>query len=60
MRRLETSSRENMTGIQHGQNSVWGYLMSLVNFMEWLATFIQLTEAEQEEAGIHIEHQGGE
>lgn len=57
-------SNERMTEAQSVQQQyrrgVWGNLKILADLIQWLAALIQLTEAEQEEAGIHIEHQGGE
>jgi hypothetical protein len=34
-------------------------LVALGRILKWLASFMQLTEAEQEEAGIHIERVDG-
>jgi hypothetical protein len=56
---MRSSSYETESGVEQDRKGVWGYLKSLVSFIKWLAAFVQLTEAEQEEAGIHIEHQGG-
>ena len=38
----------------------WGILPALSSVIKWLASFMQLTEAEQEEAGIHVERVDGE
>ena len=38
----------------------WGILSALGSILKWLASFTQLTEAEQEQAGIHIERVDGE
>jgi hypothetical protein len=35
-------------------------LSALGSIIKWLAFFTQFTEAEQEQAGIHIERVGGE
>ena len=59
---MGTSSREHEPGVQQSQKGVWGNLMILANIIKWLVdTFYpQLTEAEREAAGIHLEHQGEE
>jgi hypothetical protein len=57
---MSSSSYENEPGVQQDRKGVWGNLKILTGVMQWLAAFIQLTEAEKDEAGIHIEHQGSE
>lgn len=37
-----------------------GSLLALGRILKWLASFMPLTEAEQEEARIHIERMDGE
>lgn len=54
------SSYKNAPSVQQDRMGVWGNLKVLTGFIQWLVAFIQLTEAEKDEAGIHIEHQGGE
>lgn len=56
-------SNERMTElhtVQQQGKSVWGNLKIIADLIIRLAALMRLTEAEQEEAGIHIEHQGGE
>lgn len=59
---MGTSSREHEPGVHQGQKGVWGKLMIVVNFIKWLVGIFypQLTEAERDAAGIHLEHQGDE
>lgn len=57
---MRSSSYVNQHGEQRDRKGVWGNLKLLTGFIQWLAAFIQLTEAEMEEAGIRIEHRGGE
>ncbi len=45
------------------QRNMMGLLPSLPLFdgiIKWLASLITLTEQEQEEAGIYVDHMGGE
>lgn len=59
---MRTSSQEHVPGVQQGQKNVWGNLMIFVSLITWLVDNIypQLSEAEREAAGIHIERPGDE
>lgn len=58
----EVKSVQQEPGIQQDQKGLWGKLMIVVNFIKWLIGIFypQLTEAERDAAGIHLEHQSDE
>ena len=45
---------------QQSPRSLLVSLPILANLIQWLASLIQWTEEEQEEAGIHIDHLGSQ
>jgi hypothetical protein len=52
---MRSSSYDTESAVQQGRNGIRGYLKSLTVFFKCLAALIELTEAEQAEAGIHID-----
>jgi len=59
---MDNSSHEQAS-TSHTQQDSKNFLASLPilgNLIKWLASFIQLTEEEQEEAGIYLDRPGGE
>lgn len=58
-------SNERMTevkSVRQRQKGLWGNLMIVVNFIKWMIGIFypQLTDAERDAAGIHLERQGDE
>jgi hypothetical protein len=52
---MDKSVPEQRSSTQQETKHYWFILSALGSFIKWLATSIQVTDAEQEEAGIHIE-----
>lgn len=59
---MDNSSHEQVSTSHTQQDSkkFWVSLPILGNLIKWLASLIQLTEEEQEEAGIYLDRPGGE
>ena len=57
---MEKSVPEQASSTPQDTKVYWVILSTLGNILKWLASIMQLTEAEQEEAGIHIERVDGE
>lgn len=57
---MRSPAREIEPGVQQDRRGVWGNLMVLASLVKWLVTLIQLTEEEQQQAGVRIKHQGYE
>ena len=57
---MDSSFREQGSGTQQDPKSFLANLPVLASIIQWLAGLIQLTEEEQEDAGIYIDHPGGE
>lgn len=57
---MDKSVPEQRSSTQQETKLDWGILSALGSVIKWLASFMQLTEAEQEEAGIHIGRVDGE
>jgi hypothetical protein len=55
---MDSSFRESDT--QKASTGFWAGLKILVSLIDWLASLIRLTEEEREEAGIYLDHPGGE
>lgn len=57
---MDNSFHEQGSRTQQSPRSFLVSLPILANLIQWLASLIQWTEEEQEEAGIHIDHLGSE
>jgi len=57
---MDNSFHEQGSRTQQGPKRFLVSLPILGNLIEWLASLIQWTEEEQEEAGIYIDRLGGE
>lgn len=57
---MDKSVPEQRSSTQEETKLYWVILSALGSVIKWLANFMQLTEAEREEAGIHIERMDGE
>ena len=56
---MDSSVRGEGPEAQQTEKRSFLSLSKALSIIKWLVTLVHLTEAEQEEAGIHIEHQGG-
>ena len=58
---MDSSFREQESDTQQDPKRFWVSLTTgLGSLITWLAGLIQLTEEEQEEAGIYLDRPGGE
>ena len=57
---MDRSFREQGSGTQKISESFSAGLRILASLIQWLAGFINLTEAEREQAGIYLDRLGGE
>jgi hypothetical protein len=57
---MDNSFHEQGSHTQQDPKSFLVSLPILGNLIKWLASFIQWTEEEQEDAGIYIDRLGGE
>ena len=57
---MDRSVPEQQTSTPQEIKLYWIVLLALGRILKWLAGLMQLTEAEREEAGIHVERVGGE
>jgi len=57
---MDNSFDEQGSRTQQSPRSFLVSLPILANLIKWLASLIQWTEEEQEEAGIYLDHPGGE
>ena len=57
---MDNTSHEQASQTQQDSKKFWVSLPILGNLIKWLASLIQLTEEEQEEAGIYLDRPGGE
>jgi len=58
--RMDNSIHEQGSDTQQGPKSLLVSPPILGNLIKWLASLIQWTEEEQEEAGIYMDHPGGD
>jgi hypothetical protein len=57
---MDNSFDEQGSRTQQSPRSFLVSLPILANLIKWLASLIQWTEEEQEEAGIYVDHLGSE
>ena len=57
---MDNSLHEQESRTQQGPKKFLMSLPMLGNLIGWLASLMRWTEEEQEEAGIHTDHPGGE
>jgi hypothetical protein len=57
---MDSSFREQGSDTQKASMGFWAGLKVLASLINWLASLIRLTEEEREEAGIYLDHPGGE
>jgi hypothetical protein len=57
---MDNSFHEQGSRTQRGTKSFLASLPILGNLIKWLASLIQWTEEEQQEAGIYMDRPGGE
>ena len=57
---MDSSFREQESGTQQDPKRFWVSLTRLGSLLNWLAGLFQLTEEEQEAAGIYLDRPGGE
>ena len=57
---MDKSVPEQRSSKLQDTKTYWIILSALGSIIKWLASFMQLTEAEQEEAGIHLGRVDGE
>lgn len=57
---MSSSFREQGSHTQKASTGFWVGLRILASLINWLTSLIRLTEEEREEAGIYLDHPGGE
>lgn len=57
---MDSSFREQGSNRQQAPKRSWMSLWSPLSFIKWLAGLINLTEEEQEEAGIYLDRRDDE
>lgn len=57
---MDSSFRKQESHTQQAATGFWVGLRILASLIIWLASLINLTEEEREEAGLHLDHSGGE
>lgn len=57
---MDNSSPETASGTQQSPNRFLVSLSLLASLIRWLAGLGKFTEEEQEDAGIYLDHPGGE
>ena len=57
---MDSSFRDQGSDTQQNPKRFLASLPILDNIIKWMTSLIRLTEEEQEEAGIYLDHPGGE
>lgn len=57
---MDSSFHEPESGTQQQTTRSFPSLPRLASIIQWLAALIHMTEEEQEQAGIYLDHPGGE
>ena len=57
---MDSSFREQGSAAQKASTGFWSGLRILASLISWLVSFVRLTEEERADAGIYLDHPGGE